>query len=223
MFGSIRTDLDLRSRPQGLLGIGLRSRMGGVVQTIFGISAEIWWDGFFGAVLGALIGGLVAVAVARITVRGQVALMGAQVAEARAQQRRDRYERAFDGLLDQLPALADRARVYAAPGPRRDEAIKMEKHKNLANDARREVVRRLHLLDDRPIRETVSGVPSAFREFSDRFAQALLLGDEAEASRVSVRDAATLQAYIDEVVELLWQDWSIAGGTHRQVPVPTFT
>ncbi|WP_157557814.1 hypothetical protein [Intrasporangium oryzae] len=181
--------------------------------TFLGLGADVWFQGFLGAVLA----GLVSVLVAWITARGQVKVVGQQVEQERLSRQRANYEKAASELLEQLPALADRARVYASA--RRQEAIEGRKYDNLYNDARREVAKRLTLLGDRPLRRTIAETPVAFQRYAQCFANSFLLqGDVAERSTIEC--AETLGAYVATVVDLIYEDWASSVGTTRSVELP---
>jgi hypothetical protein len=181
--------------------------------TFLGLNADIWWQGF----LGALLSSLVAVLVAWITSRGQIRGVRHQVEQERGFRQRANYEKAASELLEQLPALADRARVYASV--RRKEAVEGKKYDNLYNDSRREVVKRLTLLGDRPIKTTIRETPQVFRRYAQCFANSILL-PAAEAEASTLRCASLVQEYISEVVDLIYEDWASEEGSTRHVDLP---
>jgi hypothetical protein len=181
--------------------------------TFLGLGADIWWQGF----LGALLGGLVSVLVAWITSRGQVRVVRQQLEQEIHSRQRANYEKAASELLEQLPALADRARVYASA--RRGDAIAGRKYENLHNDARREVAKRLTLLGDRPIRRTIAETPIAFQRYAQCFANSLLL-PTGEAETSTAKCAESLQVYIGKVVDLIYEDWASGAGSVRHIDLP---
>jgi hypothetical protein len=181
--------------------------------TFLGLGADIWWQGFAGAIFG----GLIAVVVSWITARGQVRGVRQQVEQEARARKRASYEKAASELLEQLPALADRTRTYATT--RRADAISGRKYDNLYNDARREVTKRLTLLGDRPLKLTIAETPIAFERYARCFANGLLLPAD-EAERSAVRCAEVVQGYISDVVDLIYEDWATEEGSSRRIPVP---
>jgi hypothetical protein len=182
--------------------------------TFLGIAADVWFDGFLGALLGAML----AVLVAWMTARGQVRGIQRQLDNEMALRKRGNYERATAELIREFQAMADRSRVYAST--RRKEAVAGRKDLNLYNDARREVRLRLGALGTRPIRETVQQAPLVFQRYSACFARSLLM-EPAEAEVMLSIAAEKVIAYVDELVGLLFEDWDTEHGTTRRVELPT--
>jgi hypothetical protein len=178
------------------------------MSSFLGIEAKVWFDGF----LGSIVGGLVAFGVAFWTAR-------VQTRAVRYQFERDRLERATDGLLTELPALADRTRTYSAD--RYSEIKDNRKDLNLAADAQREVTSRLSSFGDRPIRTTLGQVPGAFARFSQLFDTVRLI-DDADAKRALGDASMKIRSYVGEVVLLLGEDLASERGTTRTIPPPAF-
>jgi hypothetical protein len=128
-------------------------------------------------------------------------------------------ERAVDGLLRELPALADRTRTYSSE--RYSEIKVNRKDQNLAADTQREVTSRLSAFGDRPIRMSLSEVPDVFVRFSRLFDTARLT-DDADARRALGDASMKIRSYIFEVVRLLGEDLATERGTTRRISPPTF-
>ena len=178
------------------------------MSSFLGIDLNVWFDGF----LGSIVGGLVAFGVAFWTARGQTRVV-------RYQFQRDRLQRAVDGLLTALPALADRTRTYSSE--RYSEVKDNRKDRNLAADTRREVTSRLSAFDGRPIQTSLSKVPGVFTEFSNLFDKVRLMNDT-DAKKKLGDASAKIVSYVDHVVQLLGEDLVTERGTTQSISPPTF-
>jgi hypothetical protein len=178
------------------------------MSSFLGIDVNVWFDGF----LGSIVGGLVAFGVAFWTARVQTRVV-------RYQFQRDRLERAVDGLLRELPALADRTRTYSSE--RYSEVKVNRKDQNLAADTQREVTSRLSAFGDRPIRTSLSEVPDVFAKFSRLFDKVRLM-DDADAKKALGDASVKIKSYVFEVVQLLGEDLATERGTTRRIFPPTF-